>query len=37
MLFKDFDPLKGKRLEILDAEGNVTNTKLEPKIDKETL
>ena len=37
MLFKDFDPLKGKRLEILDAEGNITNTKLEPKIDKETL
>mgnify|MGYP001546028846 FL=1 len=37
MLLKNFDPLKGERLEILDAEGNVINDKLEPKIDKETL
>ena len=37
MQFKDFDPQKGKRLEILDAQGNVINAKLEPKIDKETL
>ena len=37
MLLKNYNPLKGKRLEILDAEGNVINDKLEPKIDKETL
>ncbi len=37
MLFKSYDPLKGKKLEILDAKGNITNTKLEPSIDKEIL
>lgn len=37
MLLKNYDPLKGERLEILDAQGNVINDKLEPKIDKETL
>jgi len=37
MLLKSYDPLKGKRLEILDAQGKVINDKLEPNIDKETL
>ena len=37
MLFKSYDPQKGKRLEILDAQGKVTNQKLEPEIDKDTL
>ncbi len=37
MLLKNYDPLQGKRLEILDAEGNVINKALEPKLDKEML
>lgn len=37
MLFQTYDPLKGKRLEILDAEGKIINPKLEPEIPKETL
>lgn len=37
MLLKSYDPLKGKRLEILDAQGKVISDKLEPNIDKETL
>jgi pyruvate dehydrogenase E1 component alpha subunit len=37
MLIKNYDPLQGQRLEILDAEGNVINKALEPKLDKETL
>jgi pyruvate dehydrogenase E1 component alpha subunit len=37
MLFKDYDPQKGKKLEILDPKGKIINEKLEPKIKKETL
>jgi len=37
MLFKEFDPLKGKMLQILDQDGKIVNDKLEPKIKKDTL
>lgn len=37
MLFKDYDPLKKKRLSILDEKGKIINKDLEPDIDKETL
>lgn len=37
MLFEDFDPLKGKQLQILDQKGKIVNDKLVPKIKKETL
>lgn len=37
MLFKNYDPLQGKRLEILDLNGKVINKELEPKLDKELL
>lgn len=37
MLFKSYDPLKGKILEILNYKGEIINEKLEPKIDDETL
>jgi len=37
MLFKDYDPQKGKKLEILDPKGQIINAKLEPKLDKELL
>ena len=37
MFFKDFDPLKGQMLQILDEKGNIVNEKLVPKIKKETL
>lgn len=37
MLFKTYDPLKKKVLQILDADGKVVNEKLEPKIPDETL
>ncbi len=37
MIFKDFDPLKGKMLQILDQNGKLVQPKLEPEIKKETL
>ncbi len=37
MLTKQYDPLKGKILEVLDYKGKIVNEKLEPKIDDETL
>jgi pyruvate dehydrogenase E1 component alpha subunit len=37
MLLKNYDPLQGKRLEILDEKGKIVNPELEPNIDKETL
>lgn len=37
MLFKNYDPLKKKQLQILDAKGKVVQPDLEPKLDKETL
>lgn len=37
MLFEDFDPQKGKRLQILDEKGKIVNEDLVPKIKKETL
>ncbi len=37
MIFKKFDPLKGKILQILDQEGNIVDKTLEPKIDGEKL
>lgn len=37
MLFKDYDPLKKKQLQILDPKGKVVNPDLEPKIKKEEL
>lgn len=37
MLFKKYDPLKKKRLSILDASGKIIEPDLEPEIDKETL
>lgn len=37
MLFKSYDPLKGKILEILDYKGQIVNKDLEPKINDETL
>ena len=37
MLFKKYDPLKKKQLQILDAEGNIVEPELEPKLDKEML
>lgn len=37
MIFKTYDPLKGKKLEILDLEGKIINEKLEPEIDDKTL
>ncbi len=37
MIFKDYDPLKGKTLQILDTNGKVINDKLEPEISKEQL
>ncbi|HHW79852.1 MAG TPA: pyruvate dehydrogenase (acetyl-transferring) E1 component subunit alpha [Acholeplasmataceae bacterium] len=37
VLIKGYDPLKGKMLEVLDVDGKVTNEKLDPKLDKETL
>jgi pyruvate dehydrogenase E1 component alpha subunit len=36
MLFDDYNPLEGKMLQILDADGNV-NRSLEPQIDRERL
>ncbi|MEC9485536.1 MAG: pyruvate dehydrogenase (acetyl-transferring) E1 component subunit alpha [Candidatus Izemoplasma sp.] len=37
MLTKKFDPLKKKIFQVLDHEGNITDEKLVPKIDDETL
>ncbi|MGE4572392.1 MAG: pyruvate dehydrogenase (acetyl-transferring) E1 component subunit alpha [Candidatus Izemoplasmatales bacterium] len=37
MLFEEFDPLKGKTLQILDQDGKIVNDKLVPKIKKDTL
>ncbi len=37
MLFKNYDPQKGKQLKVLDAKGKIINEELEPKIKKETL
>lgn len=37
MLTTKFDPLKDKMLQVLDPKGKVVDTKLEPKIDDETL
>lgn len=37
MLFKSYDPLKGKQLQILDETGSIVNKDLEPNLDKETL
>ena len=37
MLFEEFDPLKGKMLQILDQDGNIVNDKIVPKIKKDTL
>ncbi len=37
MLFDDYDPLKKKKLSILDASGVIVSPKLEPKIAKEEL
>jgi pyruvate dehydrogenase E1 component alpha subunit len=37
MLFKKYDPLKKKQLQILDPKGKIVNPDLEPEIDKETL
>lgn len=37
MLFKNYDPLKKKRLQILDEAGKVVNEELLPKLDNETL
>ncbi|MBN2540223.1 MAG: pyruvate dehydrogenase (acetyl-transferring) E1 component subunit alpha [Bacilli bacterium] len=37
MIFKDFDPLKGKMLQILDQNGKLVQPKLEPTIDKDIL
>lgn len=37
MLFKDYDPLKKKQLQILDPKGKIVNPDLEPKIKKEEL
>lgn len=37
MIFKDYDPLKGKMLQILDQNGKLVEADLEPKIKKATL
>ncbi len=37
MLFKSYDPLKNKQLQILDENGNIVEKDLEPKLDKATL
>ncbi len=37
MIFKDTDPLKEERLDIIDKEGQVINDELLPKINKDTL
>lgn len=37
MIFKTYDPLKGKILEILDYKGEIVNKKLEPNLDSELL
>ena len=37
MLLKKYDPLKKKFLQVLDNDGNVLDTSLEPKIDEEKL
>lgn len=37
MIFKDYDPLKGKMLQILDQNGTLVEADLEPKIKKATL
>lgn len=37
MLFKSYDPMKGKILEILDYKGKIVNKDLEPTIDDDTL
>lgn len=37
MLLKPYDPLKGKKLEILNYKGEIVNEKLVPNIDDETL
>ena len=37
MLVKKFDPLKKKKLQTLDEEGNIVNEKLMPKLDNDTL
>ena len=37
MLFKDYDPLKKKQLQILDPKGKIVNADLEPKLSKELL
>ncbi len=37
MLFKDYDPLKKKQLQILDPKGKIVSPELEPKISKEEL
>jgi len=37
MLFKKYDPLKNKFLQVLDKDGKLVEPSLEPKIDNETL
>ncbi len=37
MLFSDYNPLQGKRLEILDSSATIVNAKLEPKLSREKL
>lgn len=37
MILKDFDPLKGKMLQVLDQNGKLVEADLEPKISKTTL
>ncbi|VEU81318.1 pyruvate dehydrogenase (acetyl-transferring) E1 component subunit alpha [Haploplasma axanthum] len=37
VLIKTYDPLKLKKLEILDQNGKIVNPDLDPKLDKETL
>lgn len=37
MLFKKYDPLKKKQLQILDSKGKIVTPDLEPDIDKDTL
>lgn len=37
MLFKNYDPLKGKQLKVLGEDGKILDPKLDPKLDDKTL
>ena len=37
MIISKYDPLKKEQFQVLDSEGNIADSKLEPRIDDDTL